>query len=112
MVNEQKLDEVLLELGHDDFCRGTAQLRVAVKRYTPGMAMTKELYPALAAAMDTSPARVERNIRHAIEKAWARNDFDTKRRFFGGSVNPATGRPTVGEYVAHLHRLCSEGMTY
>jgi two-component system response regulator (stage 0 sporulation protein A) len=103
MVNEMKLDSLLIELGHDDFNRGTAQLREAVKRYEPGMAMTKELYPGLAKAIETTPARVERNIRHCIEKAWRRADYQVQMRYFGIS-----DRPTNSEYVARLHALCRE----
>lgn len=112
MVNEQKLDEILLELGHDDFNRGTAYIRGAVKRYTPGMAMVKELYPGLARAVGSTGPRVERLMRHSIEKAWGRNDFHVQQKYFGWSVDPERGKPTVGEYVARLHRLCDEGLQY
>ncbi len=112
MINEQKLDDILLELGHDDFNRGTAYIREAARYYQPGMAMTKELYPALAKAHDTSPARVERCMRHSIEKAWGRNDFHVQQRYFGGSVDPERGKPTVSEYVARLSKICREGIEY
>lgn len=112
MINERKLDEILLELGHDDFNRGTAYIREAARYYQPGMAMTKELYPALAKAHDTSPARVERCMRHSIEKAWGRNDFHVQQRYFGWSVDPERGKPTVGEYVARLSKICREGIEY
>ena len=108
MVNEQKLDDILLELGHDDFNRGTAQLRQAVKMYEPGMMMTKELYPALGRAVGSTASRVERNMRHTIERAWSRNDLQARLRYFGATVDPQRGKPTVGEYVARLHRLCRE----
>lgn len=110
MINEQKLDDILLELGHDDFNLGTAYIRQAVKDYRPGIAMTKELYPGLARAVGSSPARVERMMRHSIEKAWARNDFQGQLKYFGWSVDPDRGRPTVGEYVARLARICDEGI--
>lgn len=112
MVNEQKLDDILLELGHDDFNRGTAQLRVAVKMYEPGMSMTKELYPAIAKAAGSTGSRVERCMRHSIEKAWARNDIQGQLKYFGWSIDPARGRPTVGEYVARLAKICREGMEF
>lgn len=108
MVNEQKMDEILLELGHDDFNSGTALLRHAVKYYEPGMAMVKELYPGIAKAVSSTPSRVERNIRHSIEKAWGRNDVHAQLKYFGWSVDPERGKPTVGEYVARLHKLCRE----
>lgn len=109
MVNEEKLDGVLLELGHDDFNRGTAYLREGVKLYEAGRrAMCRELYPAIAEAHATTPARVERCMRHAIGKAWSRGDLTAQKRFFGYSIDPETGVPTVGEYVARLARICHE----
>lgn len=108
MINEAKMDEILLELGHDDFNRGTAYIRDAVQMYRPGMGFTKELYPGIAKAHDSSAARVERCMRHSIEKAWARGDTAAQRKWFGFSVDPNTGKPRVGEYVARLARLCRE----
>lgn len=110
MINEEKLDRVLLDLGHDDFNRGTAYIRNAARIYEPGMGITKELYPALAKAAGTTPSRVERCMRHSIEKAWLRGTDEARLAWFGGSVNPQTGRPTTGEYVARLAKLCREGL--
>lgn len=109
MINEAKLDNVLLELGHDDFNRGTAYIRAGVKLYEGGKRMmTKELYPAIAKAHGTSGSRVERLIRHSVEKAWARNDWETQLRYFGHSVDPDNGKPTNGEYIARLAAICRE----
>ena len=107
-IDEAKMDNVLLELGHDDFNRGTAYLREAVTLYRPGMALTKELYPALAKAHRTTPGAIERSMRHSIEKAWSRGDYHAQSRYFGYSIDPDTGRPTVGEYMARLARICRE----
>ncbi len=106
-IDEGKLDEMLLRLGHDDFNRGTAQLRIAVRLYE-GQPLTKDLYPGIAKVARSTPARIERNMRHSIEKAWSRCPYDERLRFFGNSVNPETGRPTVGEYVARLAYLCRD----
>lgn len=109
MINEAKLDDVLLELGHDDFNRGTAYIREGVKHFEAGKRMmTKELYPAIARAHGSSSARVERMMRHSIEKAWSRNPIDVQLRYFGGSIDTERGKPTVGEYVARLARVCRE----
>lgn len=110
MINEEKLDNVLLELGHNDFNLGTGYLRTAVGMYQPGMGITKELYPALANAYHTTPSRVERAIRHSIEAAWLRSDRQTQLKWFGGSINPNTGKLSNGEYVARLARICREGI--
>ena len=112
MINEQKLDAILLELGHDDFSRGTVYLRLAVKMYEPGMTMTKELYPGLAKAVGSTGPRVERCMRHSIEKAWGRNDLQGQLKYFGWSVDPDRGRPTVSEYVSRLAKICQEDLEY
>ena len=107
-INEEKMDNLLLELGHDDFNRGTSYIRLAVEMYEPGMAMTKELYPALAKAVGSTGARVERCMRHSIEKAWSRGSQGAQMKYFGYSIDPQTGKPRVGEYVARLARVCHE----
>lgn len=107
-VNEEKMDNVLLELGHDDFNRGTAYLREAIKIYEPGRPLTKEIYPAIAKQRHSTAARVERCMRHSIEKAWQRGSVEAQHKYFGFSINPETGKPQVGEYIARLARVCHE----
>jgi len=41
----------------------------------------------VAKTFQTTPSRVERAIRHAIEVAWDRGDLDTLQRFFGYTVS-------------------------
>ena len=108
MIDYEKLDETLLELGHDDFVRGTAYLRVAVRRWDVlhPPSLTKELYPDLARAFGSTPSRVERSIRHTIEKAWLRGDSCLQRRIFGAAYSPDKGMPTNGGYIAGLARYC------
>ena len=48
----------------------------------------------------TTPSRVERAIRHAIEVAWDRGDLDTLQRFFGYTVSNTKGKPTNSEFIA------------
>ena len=114
MINEVKLDNLLIELGHDDFTRGTEYLREAVRQYAPGLGLTKVIYPAIAAANGSTWQKVERCMRHSIEKAWTRcGDAEVQARYFGNSVDPESCRPQVGEYIARLARLCraTEGDT-
>lgn len=105
-INEQKLDEVMLELGHRDSVKGTEYLRIGAALYERGMSMTKELYPAIAKAAKTTPSRVERAMRHSITSAWDRGSWEAQRKYFGHSVDPDKGKPTVGEYIARIVRVC------
>lgn len=65
-------------------------------------AITKALYPAVAKKFDTTPSRVERAIRHAIETAWNRGDIDTLNNFFGYTVSNTKGKPTNSEFIAMI----------
>ncbi len=105
-INEQKLDEVMLELGHTDNIKGTGYIRIGAALYERDMMMTKELYPAIAKAANTTPSRVERAMRHSITSAWNRGSMEAQRKYFGYSVHPDKGAPTVGEYLARIVRVC------
>ena len=65
-------------------------------------AVTKVLYPAVAKKFGTTPSRVERAIRHAIEVAWDRGDLETLQKYFGYTVNSCKGKPTNSEFIAMI----------
>ena len=65
-------------------------------------AVTKMLYPEVARRFHTTPSRVERAIRHAIEVAWDRGDLETLQSYFGYTVNSAKGKPTNSEFIAMI----------
>lgn len=62
--------------------------------------MTKELYPHIAEIYQTTPERVERAIRHAIEMAWNKNDREAMSEFFGCNAKNLISRPTNSEFIA------------
>ena len=75
-------------------------------------AVTKVLYPAVAKHFNTTPSRVERAIRHAIEVAWDRGDLETLQKYFGYTVSNTKGKPTNSEFIAMIaDRLVLEGRT-
>jgi len=63
-------------------------------------AVTKELYPTIAMMNNTTPSRVERAIRHAIELAWNRGRIETLESLFGYTVKNDKGKPTNSEFIA------------
>ena len=65
-------------------------------------AVTKVLYPAVAKHFNTTPSRVERAIRHAIEVAWDRGDLETLQKYFGYTVSNVKGKPTNSEFIAMI----------
>ena len=65
-------------------------------------AVTKVLYPEVAQTFHTTPSRVERAIRHAIELAWERGDLDILQKYFGYTVSNSKGKPTNSEFIAMI----------
>lgn len=65
-------------------------------------AVTKQLYPKVAQKHNTSPSRVERAIRHAIEVACVRGSEEELYSLFGYTVNNAKGKPTNSEFIAMI----------
>ena len=64
--------------------------------------VTKTLYPSIAKSFHTTPSRVERAIRHAIEVAWDRGDVDVLNSYFGYTIHNGRGKPTNSEFMAML----------
>jgi two-component system response regulator (stage 0 sporulation protein A) len=62
--------------------------------------ITKELYPTIAKKCNTTPSRVERAIRHAIEVAWNRGKVDVLDSMFGYTISNNKGKPTNSEFIA------------
>ncbi|MDN5346925.1 MAG: two-component system, response regulator, stage 0 sporulation protein [Clostridia bacterium] len=65
-------------------------------------AVTKELYPMIARKFMTTPSRVERAIRHAIELAWDRGNIEVINKLFGYTINMERGKPTNSEFIAMI----------
>ena len=64
--------------------------------------VTKVLYPTVAKKFKTTPSRVERAIRHAIEVAWDRGDVDVLSSYFGYTIQNSRGKPTNSEFIAMI----------
>lgn len=62
--------------------------------------VTKILYPTIAKRFQTTPSRVERAIRHAIEVAWSRGRTETLDNLFGYTIDTSKGKPTNSEFIA------------
>jgi len=98
--------EILHEIGVPAHIKGYQYLREAILMVIADMdvinAVTKVLYPDVAKKYATTPSRVERAIRHAIEVAWDRGDIEVLQRFFGYTVSNSKGKPTNSEFIALL----------
>ncbi len=101
---ETKITKIIQELGIPAHIKGYLYIREAISMVIDDMdylgAVTKELYPAVAAKFNTTPSRVERAIRHAIEVAWNRGKIETLDKLFGYTVSNTKGKPTNSEFIA------------
>ncbi len=75
---------------------------MALERGHGAGSMTYSVYPTIAEAHGTTPSRVERAMRHAIETAWNRGDIDFINRIFGHTVDAEKGRPTNSAFIARV----------
>ena len=106
MDPEQEIRRILLELGAPDHLVGHPYVIRAILLVIQDRlyinSITFGLYPQLAVEFDTTPARVERAIRHLIEVTWARGDLDVLEKYFGNTISASRGKPTNGEFIARM----------
>ena len=103
---ENQVTAIIHEVGVPAHIKGYQYLREAIMIAVNDMdvinAVTKVLYPEVAKRFNTTPSRVERAIRHAIEVAWDRGDLETLQKYFGYTVSNAKGKPTNSEFIAMI----------
>lgn len=101
---EKDVTNMIHEIGVPAHIKGYQYLREAIMMSVNDIEMlnsiTKILYPTIAKKYQTTPSRVERAIRHAIEVAWSRGKMDTIDSLFGYTINNGKGKPTNSEFVA------------
>lgn len=103
---ERTVTTIIQEIGVPAHIKGYQYVREAIVLAVQDIevinAVTKVLYPAVAKRFGTTPSRVERAVRHAIETAWDRGDLETLQSYFGYTVNSAKGKPTNSEFIAMI----------
>ena len=101
---EQDVTNMIHEIGVPAHIKGYQYLREAIMMSVEDPAMissiTKILYPTIAKRFQTTPSRVERAIRHAIEVAWSRGKMETLDALFGYTIDTGKGKPTNSEFIA------------
>jgi two-component system response regulator (stage 0 sporulation protein A) len=109
-VTQRKLDttitSIIKEIGVPAHIKGYAYLREAIQMVYHDIellgSVTKILYPEIAKKFDTTPSRVERAIRHAIEVAWNRGNYESISQMFGYTVHHLKSKPTNSEFIAMI----------
>ena len=101
---EKQVTAVIQSIGVPAHIKGYQYLREAIQmtiedRET-NSAITKVLYPTIAKKYQTTPSRVERAIRHAIEVTFSRGPVEPKEEMFGYTIGYGKGKPTNSEFIA------------
>jgi two-component system, response regulator, stage 0 sporulation protein A len=103
---EVEVTNVIHDIGVPAHIKGYQYLREAIMMVVNDNdvinAITKQLYPNIASSYKTTPSRVERAIRHAIEVAWGRGKIDTLQGVFGYTCSLGKGKPTNSEFIAMI----------
>ena len=103
---EALVTNVIHEVGVPAHIKGYQYLREAIIMVINDIdvinQITKCLYPQIANKFHTTPSRVERAIRHAIEVAWGRGEQKTVENIFGYTISAAKGKPTNSEFIAMI----------
>ncbi|NLZ53924.1 MAG: sporulation transcription factor Spo0A [Thermoanaerobacteraceae bacterium] len=103
---EAQITNIIHEIGIPAHIKGYFYIREAIYMVINNVellsAVTKELYPSIAGKYNTTPSRVERAIRHAIEVAWSRGCVDTLNNLFGYTTTKDRGKPTNSEFIAMI----------
>ncbi|MBO6114775.1 MAG: sporulation transcription factor Spo0A [Lachnospiraceae bacterium] len=101
---EIMVTDIIHEIGVPAHIKGYQYLRTSIIMSVNDMEMlssiTKQLYPTIAKMYNTTPSRVERAIRHAIEVACSRGKADTINELFGYSIGAGKVKPTNSEFIA------------
>ena len=103
---EALVTNIIHEVGVPAHIKGYQYLREAIMMVVNNIdiinQITKQLYPDIAVKYHTTPSRVERAIRHAIEVAWTRGQTETVDNIFGYTISAAKGKPTNSEFIAMI----------
>ncbi len=98
--------EIIHQIGVPAHIKGYHYLRdsiiFAIEQPEIINSVTKQLYPDVAKKNHTTPSRVERAIRHALEVAWDRGDVDILTSYFGYTIHNGRGKPTNSEFIAMI----------
>lgn len=101
---DERVTNLFLSIGIPAHIKGYGYLREAVKMVMENHDLinriTKELYPGIARRFSTTPSKVERAMRHAIEVAWSRGRLESVNKMYGFKLFDAMDKPTNGEFIS------------
>lgn len=111
-LDQMKLHQLLKELGVPKKLQGYRYVAQAITMVAQdpslALALTKQVYPAIAKKYSVSAYAVERAIRYAVEQACSRCDIELLNRYFGNTADPRRGKLTNGEFIVEMAHLLRE----
>ncbi|MZQ75973.1 MAG: sporulation transcription factor Spo0A [Peptoclostridium sp.] len=111
---ENEITNILHDIGMPPHIKGYLYLGEAIRLVVHNVGLlsgiTKELYPKIAITYGTTPSRVERAIRHAIEVSWNKRDLETVEQLFGVKSNMKRSKPTNSEFIATVAEKLRRGI--
>lgn len=106
MIVCEEIGELLEQLGLARKEKGVERLSYAIavtaQEFERAGSVTKLLYPDLAKHFQTTPEKIERSLRHLIEKSWEKGEKTRFEELFGYHRDNSEIRPTNSEYIAIL----------
>lgn len=101
---DEKISKIFINVGIPPHIKGYVFLREGVKMAVDDPMIinniTKKLYPKIGEKFSTTPSKVERAIRHAIEVAWNRGRIESINNILGVRAYVGAEKPTNGEFIA------------
>lgn len=112
-LKNEEIIALMRDIGIPPHIQGYHYLKEAISQVMDNPALlnkvTKELYPNVAERMDSTPTRVERSIRHAIELVWNRDDTRHISAIFGYSEELLKEKPTNSKFIAMIVNSTKNG---
>ena len=101
---KEKLSKELKRLGFTPSTKGyhylSCAILIQINHRLPIPAM--HLYWCVAIKFDTTPSRVERCMRSAIERAWLQGELDYIHSLFYSSISPLKDKPTNMQFITTM----------
>ena len=109
-----RVTDILQDIGFVPNMKGFKYIRSAVEAINAAesIPLSRGIYKEVALIYNTTPACVERCIRHAIEHAWLKGDIDLQHELFGYTVSDARGKPTNSELICMLADVVKRKVFY
>lgn len=112
-MNKKQVFEILNKVGIPCDLKGRDYIETAIELVyeNSNISVTNELYPKIAEIYNTTPSKVERAIRHAIETSFDSSN-ECLTEIFGNTINQKSGKTANGKFifgvVKYLKVMCEE----